>query len=291
VRWAESVDIEAPAERVLPALADKRQVVAWSAATGFACEIDGDGTSVGSSMVMRDASGREQGRQRLAAVGAHRLECRLSNRGSRGADDDAGGRRPRGAAGGRAHPGAPGLPGHPAPSRNRCAPLRKLVVARRVRASHVEDLRLLKGHVKGSARRHPRRPRTHEPGPCAGPPLRSRPARGVGGGRGSQAARTRRVFNATRPGGLDGWTMYLEQYELMRAHIMDVLEQQAGADGTVLSVLVDTAQERYGARAGTDTRLHGTRRHARRHGLSHAAASRPNWPCPAWSMQGPSHAG
>lgn len=66
-----------------------------------------------------------------------------------------------------------------------------------------------------------------------------------------RAARARgrvEIFNATRPGGLDGWTMDLEQYELMRAHILDVLTTQAGADGSVrLGVLVDTAQERYGA--------------------------------------------
>lgn len=39
------------------------------------------------------------------------------------------------------------------------------------------------------------------------------------------------VFNATRPGGLDGWTMDLEQYELVRAHL---LAELAGADGPVL---------------------------------------------------------
>ena len=31
------------------------------------------------------------------------------------------------------------------------------------------------------------------------------------------------IFNATRPGGLDGWTMDLLQYELVREHILDVL--------------------------------------------------------------------
>jgi carbon monoxide dehydrogenase subunit G len=152
VRWTESIDIEAPAERVLPALADERRVVAWSAwpaATGLACEIDGDGTSVGSSIVMRDASGREQGRQRLAAVGADRVEYRLSNRGP-------GGRtmtpevdfrlEPSGVGRTRVHLDFRAAPPLPQPLRA----LVKLVMARRVRALHVEDLRLLKAHVEGS---------------------------------------------------------------------------------------------------------------------------------------------
>lgn len=39
------------------------------------------------------------------------------------------------------------------------------------------------------------------------------------------------IFNATRPGGLDGWTMDLEQYELVRGHLLAVL---ADADGPML---------------------------------------------------------
>lgn len=56
------------------------------------------------------------------------------------------------------------------------------------------------------------------------------------------------IFNATRPDGLDGWTMDAAQYELMRRHILDVLDEKAGPDGTVaLREVVDTAQERYGS--------------------------------------------
>lgn len=56
------------------------------------------------------------------------------------------------------------------------------------------------------------------------------------------------IFNATRPGGLDGWTMDLEQYDLMRGHILAMLADESGADGTVLlKDLVLAAQERYGA--------------------------------------------
>jgi len=54
------------------------------------------------------------------------------------------------------------------------------------------------------------------------------------------------IFNATRPDGLDGWTMDLAQYELMRAHILDMLDEHAGPDGTVaLRDVVAAAQERY----------------------------------------------
>ena len=64
------------------------------------------------------------------------------------------------------------------------------------------------------------------------------------------AARARgrvEIFNATRPGGLDGWTMDLEQYELMRDHILTTLEREADEDGTVLlGHLVATAQDRFG---------------------------------------------
>jgi hypothetical protein len=56
------------------------------------------------------------------------------------------------------------------------------------------------------------------------------------------------MFNATRPGGLDGWTMDLDQYELLRAHILDMIDDHADADGSVaLRDVVGTAQDRYGA--------------------------------------------
>ncbi len=50
-------------------------------------------------------------------------------------------------------------------------------------------------------------------------------------------ARTRgrvAIFNATRPGGLDGWTMDVDQYECMRAHILAMVDDAGAADGTVL---------------------------------------------------------
>ena len=55
------------------------------------------------------------------------------------------------------------------------------------------------------------------------------------------------IFNATRPDGLDGgWTMDAQIYELMRRHILDMINQQADADGTIaLKRVVDEAQQRY----------------------------------------------
>jgi hypothetical protein len=55
------------------------------------------------------------------------------------------------------------------------------------------------------------------------------------------------MFNATRPAGLDGWTMNLQQYTLMREHILTMLEDDCDEDGTVLlKDLVSAAQDRYG---------------------------------------------
>lgn len=56
------------------------------------------------------------------------------------------------------------------------------------------------------------------------------------------------IFNATRPGGLDGWTMDVQQYELVRAHILDVLARPARPDGTVLlKDLVASTQDHLGS--------------------------------------------
>ncbi|MEM7323869.1 MAG: hypothetical protein AAF531_12350 [Actinomycetota bacterium] len=62
------------------------------------------------------------------------------------------------------------------------------------------------------------------------------------------------IFNATRPGGLDGWTMDVAQYEAVRSLILEPLEdaadeasQDSTEDGTVLlKDVVAAAQDRYG---------------------------------------------
>lgn len=70
-----------------------------------------------------------------------------------------------------------------------------------------------------------------------------------------RAARARgrvEVFNATRPGGLDGWTMDAEQYELVRGHILEALDDAGGAggegsdNGVPLKDVIASAQERFG---------------------------------------------
>lgn len=52
------------------------------------------------------------------------------------------------------------------------------------------------------------------------------------------------ILNATRPGGMDGWTMDLRQYELLRRLILDEIARTR--DGVLLKDLVTTAQERLG---------------------------------------------
>lgn len=51
------------------------------------------------------------------------------------------------------------------------------------------------------------------------------------------------IFNATRPGGLDGWTMDAAQYQAVHDLILEVLDEDADDDGTVrLQHVVDTIQ-------------------------------------------------
>ena len=55
------------------------------------------------------------------------------------------------------------------------------------------------------------------------------------------------MFNATRPGGLDNWTMGERQYNLMREHILEMIDSAADDDGTILlKDVVAVAQEMYG---------------------------------------------
>ncbi len=52
------------------------------------------------------------------------------------------------------------------------------------------------------------------------------------------------ILNATRPGGMDGWTMDLRQYELLREHLLD--EVAAAGGSALLKDLVASAQARFG---------------------------------------------
>ncbi len=152
MEWTESIVVERPLARVQAAIADEHQLMAWSAwpaATGYRCAVDGDGRSVGSAIVFRDPAGIEQGRQRLTRVEPDRVEYRLRNKGPRGREmtpevdfrlealDDT---RTRVHLDFRAT--APLPPG--------ARQLAELLLGRRVRRLHVEDLRLLKAHVENA---------------------------------------------------------------------------------------------------------------------------------------------
>lgn len=54
------------------------------------------------------------------------------------------------------------------------------------------------------------------------------------------------ILNATRADGLDGWTMDVVQWQLMRDHILEMIDAHAGPDGSVpLQTVVEAARERY----------------------------------------------
>ena len=54
------------------------------------------------------------------------------------------------------------------------------------------------------------------------------------------------IFNTQKPNGLDNWTMDARQYELMRGHILAMIEAFGDEDGTIaLSEVVAAAQEKY----------------------------------------------
>jgi len=58
------------------------------------------------------------------------------------------------------------------------------------------------------------------------------------------------IFNATRPGGLDGWPRDLRQYEAMRAHILCMIDKESDHDGSILlKDVVAAAQDRYDSSA------------------------------------------
>ena len=150
MEWTESIVVDRPIDQVQAAIADEHQLMAWSAwpkATGYSCAVDGEGRSIGSAIVFRDRAGVEQGRQRLTRVETERVEYRLRNKGPRGRDmtpevdfrldalDDSHTRVHldfRAAA-----PLPPGV-----------RQIAELLLGRRVRRLHVEDLAQLKARVE-----------------------------------------------------------------------------------------------------------------------------------------------
>lgn len=66
----------------------------------------------------------------------------------------------------------------------------------------------------------------------------------------AEARRTKgrvEIFSTTRPGGLDGWTMDIDQYRAVRDLILDMLHGEADVNGPLLlKDVVAAAQDRYG---------------------------------------------
>ena len=150
MEWTESIVVDRPLAQVQAAIADEHQLMAWSAwpkATGYSCAVDGDGRSIGSAIVFRDRAGAEQGRQSLTRIETDRVEYRLRNKGPRGREmtpevdfrlDAVDASRTHVHLDFRAT--APLPPG--------IRQIAELLLGRRVRRLHVEDLALLKAHVE-----------------------------------------------------------------------------------------------------------------------------------------------
>jgi hypothetical protein len=150
MKWSETTVVNSALARVHAAVADENELLQWSAwpaATGYSCRIDGDGCSVGSTIVFVDRRGVVQGRQVLHAVGADVVEYRLRNRGPGGREmtpnvtftfEDLDGAQTRVRLDFAATAPLPPV-------------VRQLVetaMSRRVRRLHVKDLEQLKQHVE-----------------------------------------------------------------------------------------------------------------------------------------------
>ncbi|MFK5647941.1 SRPBCC family protein [Ornithinimicrobium sp. LYQ121] len=87
ISWSESIDIDRPVEEVYNAVLDQQVLMKWSAwpaATGYSCGVDGDGTTLGSSIVFTSPTGEEMGRQTIVDVTDTTVSNRLRNRGPGG---------------------------------------------------------------------------------------------------------------------------------------------------------------------------------------------------------------
>ena len=244
MRWTERIDIDRPASQVRRAIADEHQLMQWSAwpaATGYTCAVDGDGTSLGSAIVFRDDAGTEQDRQRLTKVAADRVEYRLHNRGPAGRD-----MTPE-------------------------VDVRIQALSPTSTRFHLDFRNRVPSPTAAPDRQ--RRHRPTGPGPARGGPPPAQSPRRAGATDAvdhdavspdthsapvpdsawdaDEIARARgrvEIFNATRPGGLDGWTMDLQQYDLVRSHILEVLARPTGPDSTVLlQHLVASTQDHLGS--------------------------------------------
>jgi hypothetical protein len=149
MRWTESIYVSAGPEVVLEAVRDQNVLMEWSAwpeATGYTCAVEGDGRSVGSEIVFRNADGVEQGRQRIVAVGDGVVRNQMRNRGPRGrwVEPSVDFRVERDGEGSRVHLDFEVEP--PVPRILR--PLANWYLTRSIRPVHVEDLVRLKALVE-----------------------------------------------------------------------------------------------------------------------------------------------
>lgn len=148
-RWRETIHIDSDPKTVFEAMLDQHKVIQWSAwpeATGYRCEVSGDGRSVGSEIAFCDRSGKHMGRQRITEVGQTVVRNRMRNRGP-------GRRWVEPAVDFQVEPEGDGTRAHlefeldpPAP--RILLPLAHRYLQRSIRPVHVEDLRRLKRFVE-----------------------------------------------------------------------------------------------------------------------------------------------
>lgn len=87
ISWSDHIDAVGSFDDVWHAVADQHRVMRWSAwpkATGYACSVDGDGTSVGSGIVFTPPTGEKMGRQTIVSTDGGVVRNRLANRGPGG---------------------------------------------------------------------------------------------------------------------------------------------------------------------------------------------------------------
>jgi len=151
MKWTESIRIERPKDTVYPAVLDQTTLMEWSAwpaATGFTCQVEGDGTSPGSQIVFTDKDGKEQGRQTLVSADGTLIRNVMKNRGPGGRDiepkvdfrvEEIGSSSTLVSLDFEVEPPVPAL----------LRPIAKMWLTRNIRPLHIKDLEQLKDLVEG----------------------------------------------------------------------------------------------------------------------------------------------
>lgn len=84
MEWTDAITVDRPDTQVFLAISDLHEVGHWwapVAASGGTCSIQGDGTSSGSALILRDGRGIEQGRLQLVSARLDRVEFRQLSHG------------------------------------------------------------------------------------------------------------------------------------------------------------------------------------------------------------------